>query len=68
MENCLKDDIVLVEAPKFARLLKESGILIRFLDLAGNRIVLDAVRTLRLIADIVFCVFCFFVFQSIRTN
>lgn len=57
MENCLRDGVVLVEAPKFARLLRESGIL-KFRDWAGSRRVLDAVRTLRLMVDIVFSL-CF---------
>ena len=55
MENCLNENVVLVEAPKFARVLDESGIL-RLRDWAGNlnRRVLDAVQTPRLIIDIVF--------------
>lgn len=62
MENCLKDNGVLGEAPKFARVFNETGIL-RFRDWAGSRKVLDAVRTLRLIVDIV--LFCF---RSMRTK
>lgn len=61
MENCLSDGVVLVEAPKFARLRRESGIL-KFRDWAGSRRVLDAVRTLRLIVDIFFSL-CFSVNQ-----
>lgn len=54
MENCLNDDgLPLVEAPKFIPVLNESGIL-RLRDWAGNLMVLDAVRTLRLSIDIVF--------------